>query len=476
MCGPGGRTDVSVMKIRVLSEREKDRIVAEALRVLAEIGVDVAGDSLRQKLKKAGAKVDRSGRVKLPAEMAADTFMRMPRVQRRETIGGETLEIGGGHYSHVSLVLDPVIVDYDRGPREPCLADVARHTRIGDALPLVTGIYKMDQGVSDLPTGRADARTLAEFLCNTTKHVLSAPSSMESFRTWTEMLEIVLDGASIRERPIVTMGMHLKSPLRLMPLECELIESCTSMGIPIYGGACPMAGATSPFTLAGTVMQAVAETIFLGVAIQICEPGSAFLPGCSLFAFNAKHGTLTAGGCESTLMGIAYVEAIKGLGLPVAGCLGYADPAELDFQAGAEALAATLGMVLTEADQICGLGTIANAAGVSAEKIVMDHDLLEMADRFRIGIDIEDETLATDALAEVGPGGNFLESPHTLHYCRTTEHYYGGSFARGGHAAAGPGMREQAHARVEEILATHHPAVPDQTRELLQRYARDRGG
>ena len=56
MCGPGGRTDVSVMKIRVLSEREKDRIVAEALRVLAEIGVDVAGDSLRQKLKKAGAK------------------------------------------------------------------------------------------------------------------------------------------------------------------------------------------------------------------------------------------------------------------------------------------------------------------------------------------------------------------------------------------------------------------------------------
>jgi trimethylamine--corrinoid protein Co-methyltransferase len=461
------------VKIQLLTEREKDRIVREALRLLSEVGVDVAGASLRKRLAAAGAKVDPAGRVRLPPEMASELIAQVPRIQRKQRIDGEPVPIGGGGRAFLSLVLDPVIVDYETGPREPRLADVARHTRIGDALPLVNTIYKMDQGVSDLPIEQADARTLADFLCHTVKHVLAAPAGPKSLRLWIEMLEIVLDGRTLRDHPVATVSLHLKSPLRLAAFECEEIEACASRGIPMQGGACPMAGATSPFPLAGSVMQAMAETIFLGAAIQVCSPGAMFLPSNSMFAFHMREGTITAGAAESTLMSLAVAEVVHHLGLPVAASTGFADPDRVDFQAGAEAMSAMLTLHLAGVDLLSGLGTISCASGVSAEKIVMDHDLLEMSERFRQGVEVRDETLSRDAIAEAGPGGNFMESEQTLRLCRTAEHYYGGSFARGGHAAGGPSMLERAHQRVEEILATHRAAVPEVTREALQRYARE---
>ena len=70
---------------------------------------------------------------------------------------------------------------------------------------------------------------------------------------------------------------------------------------------------------------------------------------------------------------------------------------------------------------------------------------------------------------EVGPGGDFLTSDHTVEHLRSGEHYYGGSFRREGET--GGNMVKRAHERVEEILATHEPGVPEGRREALGREA-----
>jgi trimethylamine--corrinoid protein Co-methyltransferase len=132
-------------------------------------------------------------------------------------------------------------------------------------------------------------------------------------------------------------------------------------------------------------------------------------------------------------------------------------------------------MVLTRADSLNGLGTIGNAAGVSAEKIVIDHDLLEMADRMRQGVCVDDATLAFDTITEVGPGGDFMSHEHTISRLRTGEHYYGGSFGRGGPDHFSKPMLERAHERVDEILTTHKPAVSEETRAELAQVARRHG-
>jgi trimethylamine--corrinoid protein Co-methyltransferase len=53
----------------------------------------------------------------------------------------------------------------------------------------------------------------------------------------------------------------------------------------------------------------------------------------------------------------------------------------------------------------------------SFEKLIVDAEMLQMMGEFLIPIEVNDETLALDAIAEVGPGGHFFGAAHTIaHY------------------------------------------------------------
>jgi len=68
---------------------------------------------------------------------------------------------------------------------------------------------------------------------------------------------------------------------------------------------------------------------------------------------------------------------------------------------------------------------VLHAAGIlgsfltfSYEKMMIDHDICGMMRRYRRGIDINENELAYDVIAGVGPGGNFLMEDHTLQHFR----------------------------------------------------------
>ena len=98
-------------------------------------------------------------------------------------------------------------------------------------------------------------------------------------------------------------------------------------------------------------------------------------------------------------------------------------------------------------------GPLDNAGHHSYEQVVIDHDIWEMAQRLTREIVVDDETLAYDLIAQVGPGGSFLGQSHTRRHIQAGEHYYGGSFNHTGRAGEEYTMLARAHERVEEILA-----------------------
>jgi len=49
-------------------------------------------------------------------------------------------------------------------------------------------------------------------------------------------------------------------------------------------------------------------------------------------------------------------------------------------------------------------------------ELVIDNQLIAMIRKFVAGVPVDDETLATDAIHEVGPGGEFLSHEHTLRH------------------------------------------------------------
>ena len=460
---------MSPVTLSILKEPDRQRIRSEALALLADTGVVTADSRVREAFRREGATVEATDRVRLPEELTTELLARTPSAHVCETIAGERIEVGGGGQLVTSIVLDPVILDYEHGPRPPRLSDVVSHTRLGDALPLVNTTYKMDQGLEGLTPLESNVRSLCEFLCNTTNHVSTSPADQTSLNIWLEMIEVVLEGASFAERPIMGLGGHVKSPLLLPPNECGLIIEAVAHSIPFRVGSCPMAGATSPFTLAGTLMLTTAETLFMACAVQACGSSHPVLARSSIFPFNMKSGNVSAGGIETSLLEAAYVELMRDLGLPVGITCTFNEPVAPGFQSGLETASKCLSAVLLVPDILSGLGSVANAAGVSAEKILLDHDCLAMARRFQEGVRVEDDSLAALAIREVGAEGNFMGSEHTLAHLRTGEHYYGGMFFREG--GSDRTMCEAAHEQALEILRTHEPNVPGERKEALHRVA-----
>ena len=294
--------------------------------------------------------MEANGRVRLPEELTKELLAMALPSHDCETIGGEHIQVGGGGQKVVSLVLDPLILDYADGLRPPRLSDVTSHTRLGDALPLVNTTYKMDQGLEGMTLLESNVRSVCEFLSNTTRHVAASPADRTSLRIWIEMIEVALDGATLAERPIASLGAHMKTPLRLPEHECEVIAEATARAIPFSVGSCPMAGATSPFTLAGTLMLTVAETAFMACAVQACRPSHPLLARSSMFPFNMKSGNVSAGGIETSLLEAGNAQLMRQMKLPVGGTCTFNEPRRIDFQSGLETAFKCLSYVLSDTD------------------------------------------------------------------------------------------------------------------------------
>ena len=69
-----------------------------------------------------------------------------------------------------------------------------------------------------------------------------------------------------------------------------------------------------------------------------------------------------------------------------------------------------------------GTGVLSAFNAVSFEKFIIDDELVGMIRARNLPVEVDDDTLALDSIDVVGPGGNYLQEPHTLEHCRDYEH------------------------------------------------------
>jgi trimethylamine--corrinoid protein Co-methyltransferase len=83
------------------------------------------------------------------------------------------------------------------------------------------------------------------------------------------------------------------------------------------------------------------------------------------------------------------------------------------------------------------------------------------------GIVVDKERLAVEAIRRVGPGGHYLEDPHTLEFMRSGERFVPRSYNRLGHRSVAKAQLLKAHEMVERILAK--PVEPAITEAAIAR-------
>lgn len=445
--------------MEVLGKKGCQRIYEDGLEILDKTGVRVDDGELRAILAKQGSKAEPSDTVRFPKEMVKEALAATNCRPIIKCINGKELHIYGDNKYCGALTNDPWIVDYEQGPRKPCLTDIERHARLAEALPLIDMITRMDHSCTDVPDSIVDLKTIEALVSNTTKALFCAPATMESARIWVEVAEI-LAGGSLHKNPILGAYVATVSPL-IMPAEYgQMLRYMVEKGVVMRGGGCPLSGATSPFTLAGTLALAEAEMLFAITAVQALSPGAPCLYCVGGYIMDMATGVFSTSSIPGKIMAIAYNEMAEFHDMPTLAGISSSDVPHYDFQNGVEtALGSFLNFFGNRRNILYGLGSFANASGMSAEQIVLHHDLVEAFRRISAGIDLGCQQEAVASIVKRGPGGNFLTDDLTIKLLHSNEHFYGRSFVRANPGPVKETMLKRAHNRVEELLAGYQPSV-----------------
>jgi trimethylamine--corrinoid protein Co-methyltransferase len=256
--------------------------------------------------------------------------------------------------------------------------------------------------------------------------------------------------------------------------ECRVMRCAVEHGVPIDVEPMTAAGASTPFTLAGTLMVENAEVLFMLCLANTIRPGAKAMESTVGSIMNMKDANLSLAAPESMLMASAEAVMTRLHGLPVMRMGGYCDSYYLDVQTGIEKTAFTMMIVLSGADLVLMGGPLSNAAHQSCESALIDHDIWELVDRCTTEIRVDEETLAYDTAAEVGIGGSYFEAAQTLRWLRSGEHYYSGSYSRTGRSGEQHTMLARAHRHVDSILSQpfRFRAPPDAV-ERIRQHLRD---
>lgn len=445
------------------------RIHRGSLDVLETVGVRVDDPEILDLLRGAGARdAGEVDTVRLPRELVAECLATCPSTARFADRRGRVVEVGpaGGTLFWTGNALH---VAEERTRRELTAADLARLTRVAEACPEVDGM--VGTSVADVPPAGRDVAGFRIMAAHTLKHLRPCIFTPAGASTIVEMAEVLAGGTPLRERPIVSFGYSIVSPLRWSAVGLGVFRNTSGLGLPLMINSEPMGGGTAPVTLAGCLVLANADALSGIVIAQLLERGRPVVYNLG-FAHVLDMSTSIAltGAPENALLQSAGAELARFHRLPSASWMS-TEAMLPDAQAAAEKTMTGLAHAAHGVNLIWGAGNLESTMCMSAEMLVIDDEIIGAIRRFMRGIAVSDETLALDVIREVGHTADFLSTDHTLHHFRQEIRHSRLPTRSKRDAWERQGSRaidERAAARVEEILAAPPPAhlAPEQAREL----------
>ena len=273
-------------------------------------------------------------------------------------------------------------------------------------------------------------------------------------------------------------------PLLWSEITCQNTTDCARAGIPAELVSMPLAGATSPATLVGSVVQHAAECLSGFTIHQLAKAGSPIVWGGSPAAFDMRTGTPPMGAIGTLMMDCACIQVGKHLGLPAHAYMGMSDAKIVDAQVGFESGIGNIMAALAGVNMVSGAGMLDLESCFSLEKLVIDNELIGMARRLVRGIDASEDPLATAVMRQVGHAGNFLATEHTRQWFRrelfipspVIDRDYRQVWEKRG----AKDIVQRAHERVEQLVAAYQPKplpkeVEKELKAITLRAAQERG-
>ncbi|MEP3675800.1 trimethylamine methyltransferase family protein [Sulfitobacter sp.] len=454
-----------------LSEAHVLKIHHAALDALETIGLADAPKSGVDYLTNAGAIQGADGRIRFPRALVEDALAKANRSVILMSRDGLTdLDLSGDrvHYGTAGAAVH--LVDIDGKHYRDCgVQDLHDAAKIVNRLDNVHFCQRpmVCRDITD--NLEMDYNSIYACVSGTTKHIGTSFTDPAFVNPAMEMLHMIAGGEDKwRERPFVSnTNCFVVPPMKFATESCLVMEECIKHGMPVLLLSAGMAGATAPSTIAGAIVQAVAECLAGLVYVQAVKPGHPTVFGTWPFGLDLRTGAMTGGSGEQALLTAGCAQMHSFYDLPGGAAAGIADSKLPDMQAGWETMCSNVMAGLSGCNMIYeAAGMHASLLGFCHESLILGDDVIGQALRCVRGIEVTEETLALDQIAEVclGGPGHYLGTSATLSRMQSDHCYptYGNRMSPKEWVERDkPDLLETATARKHEILNAPSAAMFD---------------
>jgi len=448
--------------LRLITDEGLQKIHEQSLEILEKVGMNIMHKRALELLGEAGARVEKnSTRVRLPKSLVEECLKKVPsrivygaRVPEQDLVA----EPGGDFHTRPMTGGEGYIDLETREWRKVLTRDLIEWTTLADGLEHVDYVASIYPDDMNLDT--RDVHILRLLLEHSTKHVEVQPYTGMGVGYMVEMIKAVQGGSEeVKKRPLLSVLTSALAPLQWLPYSLDILFTVGPLHIPIELNTMPIAGATAPMTIAGTLLQANAEML-MGITIaQTAFPGMPLMYAARNLIMDPWTGLGLMGRVENTMVAAGMAQIASQLYKMPCNLFGpVADSMVADTQATVEHAFRSIVPALCGASVIAGLGHVEHCYTYDPALLVQDDDLIGMLRRLMRGIEVTDETLGLDAVVRVGPGGNYLTDQHTLKHFKTeywTPKVTNRRVRNAWKMNGAPDAHELARERAGKILAEH---------------------
>jgi trimethylamine--corrinoid protein Co-methyltransferase len=442
--------------LEILSEEQFQAIHKATLDVLQNVGIRIEHKRALKLLESHDCQVDYGNmRAKFPPGLVEESLQKCPSSFRVKARDPQKDLIMGGNTIYFGPAPGKQTVNLDTWePREATRKEAYDGLTILDALPNVHFLpsYTPYFGFEGLPPVMRIPEICAAKIRNSTKWF---------FEGYSNDCEIFIIQMAQAMGIDIMCSMLASPPLTFYgeAVECAFRMAEAGMaGRVLPGGVC---GATAPVTIAGSTVTANAEILAGIVLLQLMRPGMRIEVKDFTYPQNMRTGSPAFGNIGVSLHGVVFSQIWRRYGIPAGMTTAYPSSKIPDFQCGYEKAIIALIAALSGINLQLVQGAIHGELTHHPVQAIIDDDLVGMIGRFLEGVEVSDETIALDLIAQVGPiPGEYLSKEHTRKWWRKEQFIpqvadtltYPEWMKKGKKSCLG-----YAKEKMEEILAKHKP-------------------
>lgn len=404
--------------LNVLSDELIARILAEAKRIMAEVGMDIRGARLRQRLLDHGLPTDASGqRVLFPQDVVDRAIATAPKsFTLYDRDGRPHAEIGGYNVHFVPGSSGLKIMDHRSGEtRLADSTDFVEYARLCDGLQHIAYLATAFSTNADIESQVSDAWRLYMVLTNSKKPVVSGAFGEHGVKRMAAMMQLFRrDRAELVAKPMSIFTVTATGNFRFGEDSCQNLLDCVEAGIAVEIVPVTLMGLIAPVTLVGALVFHCVDVLTGITMAQVIKPGAPVLFGGAPATFHMKAASSPMAAIEAQHLNVGYVAIAKSLGLPTQAYMALSDGKFLDAQAGAETMSSALLAALAGVNSVSGPGMLDFVLTFSLPKLVFDNEVCGQCLHFVRELRVQEDLPVTDLVAFLRANDHLITAPHTL--------------------------------------------------------------